>query len=901
MKRFRTLLLALVCPPALFAQSVGNIVINKTDNTTETYKLEDVGQMRYTTGTMQLFLSSDMKNPASTIGIGDISSISVEPTHDAAIRQVIEPQSNSRWYDFQRLFIKQDVMAGNLYWDGPFNSLTVDENNEDIMTGIGALNGSVRNGFARPFCPPADSIIRRLDNLTDVSPEALSAAKGEVMLWEALGMFFQVRLFGAVPLSNDPAGVVEDFETVKYSRVAVSYLYEYIIKTLERAIELLPERNIGGIDQYSAKGLLAKVYLTRAGFNEELTRYDGCHLICQAHERNEADLRKAAETALDVIQHSGRQLLPVYSDVFLGKNNINEEALISWRWRTNKHWTFQNTLQSELGMFDFSNFHDCWGDRVGPSVDLQDAFGEDALSETRTSKDARRKATMMMTGDHYDYFFTDLEGFDYTKFLKGGYMPAHGSLRYQASVTKANVAKHLYGTTYDHKQAGLGSPSNMSSSLYTHVLRLADVYLIYCEAIMGNRQQTADATALDCFYQVRHRGVADYKRPSSISWEDVWKERRLELALEGDRWGDLVRLYYYNPQRAIDELSVQRRNGFQHGKYDTSVPAPVVTDKTFTLPYPACTELSAAAAASPRPVRIRGSEQQGPGTTITINDVSPIPASFGEPLTITGNGLDKVEWVSVPNVGRLQKDEFTATANTLTIQALPTKAQSGGIELGVEGDNSVFVSYQVVEPEIEGISPQPAEGGDTINIHGKNLLWVDDLTFLTHRSRFFPNDYGTVPKSDFIEQTDEKIVLALPLTAASYEEIGIREWRKPTCTVTYSNDITYFYEPKIRQTSREMVLSAPKTVERGHTYQIIGLNMVVQSMFIGMTKANCFVHEQDPTDIMIDIIEFSVPEDMEEGTFEYKFQLWSGTTVIGPEVTVTSSKAQDDQEKERDK
>ena len=67
--------------------------------------------------------------------------------------------------------------------------------------------------------------------------------------------------------------------------------------------------------------------------------------------------------------------------------------------------------------------------------------------------------------------------------------------------------------------------------------------------------------------------------------------------------------------------------------------------------------------------------------------------------------------------------------------------------------------------------------------------------------------------------------------------------------------------------------------------------MDVQSMFIGMTKADCFVHEKDPTDIVIDIIEFSVPEDMEEGTFKYIFQLWSGTTVIGPEVSVTSPKA----------
>lgn len=894
MKRFQTLLLTLVCPLALFAQSLGIIVINKTDNTSETYKLEDVGQMKYTTEEIQLFLGNDMLKPALTIKIDDISSIHVQQNYDLSLPQIIQAQSNSRWYDFQRLFILQDVMAGNLYWKGPFNSLTVDDNNEDIINGIGSLNGRIRNGTSRAFCPPADSLTRRLSNVSDAPPEILNAAKGEVMLWEALAMFFQVRLFGAVPLSNDPAGVVEEFETVKYSRVAVSYLYEYIIKTLERAIELLPERNIGGIDQYSAKGLLAKVYLTRAGFDEKKTQYDGCYLVCQEHERNERDLQKAAEIALDVIKNSGRQLLPVYSDIFLGKNNINEEALISWRWNCSNYWTFQNSLQSELGMSGFSDFYDCRGDKVGVSVDLQDAFGEDALSESRTSKDARRKATMMMMGDTYDHFYTNLGGFDYTKFINNGYgMQGHVKARNQVSGTKANVAKHLYGTIYDHQQAGLGTPSKMSSSLYTHVLRLADIYLIYCEAVMGNSLQTTDETALECFYQVRHRGVADYEHPTTLSWEDVWKERRLELALEGDRWGDFVRLYYFNPQRAIDELSGQRRNEYKNEKYDTSVPAPIVTAKTFTLPYPVSTELSAAAASSPRPISIQGSELPGPTNVITVNEVSPSPACFGQPVIIKGYSLDKVEWVSVPNVGRLRKDEFTVSADSLTIHALPTKAQPGGIELGTGDNQSVFVPLKVIEPIISNINPKPAKGGDVITVRGKNLLWVDALSFSTQPSQYFSQDYGTVYKKDFREHTDESITLTLPLTTASSKEIN-GGWGKPTCTLAigYANDMTYYDEANIEQTHQAMVLSAPDTVEGGHSYLLIGLNMDVSSVFIGNTETDFYTYEKDPSDIMIDIIQFSVPESAEEGTFKYRIQLYDGSTVIGPEVTVVSANVQ---------
>jgi hypothetical protein len=78
----------------------------------------------------------------------------------------------------------------------------------------------------------------------------------------------------------------------------------------------------------------------------------------------------------------------------------------------------------------------------GPSVDLQDAFSENALSLTRNNVDDRRKATMMMYGDKYDYFWVDKGGFDYTEF-------AVNSMEYQSAVG-ANEVKHLVGNDNDH-------------------------------------------------------------------------------------------------------------------------------------------------------------------------------------------------------------------------------------------------------------------------------------------------------------------------------------------------------------------------------------------------------------------------------------------------------------------
>ena len=165
---------------------------------------------------------------------------------------------------------------------------------------------------------------------------------------------------------------------------------------------------------------------------------------------------------------------------------------------------------------------------------------------------------------------------------------------------------HLYGDTADHVAEMGSTPDRMASGLATHILRLADVYLVYAEAKIGaSRGTTTDASAIDAFYQVRHRAVSTYNRPTSISWQDVWKERRLELALEGDRWYDFVRLAYYAPQEAVAEIKGQRRNSFnnvgtvyenyynsgvwsgaENVTYDTTTPIPNVDENSFSLPFP---------------------------------------------------------------------------------------------------------------------------------------------------------------------------------------------------------------------------------------------------------------------------------------------------------------------------
>lgn len=501
-------------------------------------------------------------------------------TTDEAAYQGVNPLYNMPWSDFSRSFFKVgEVMSGNYYMKGgddtQYWNCNLSSNNPDLKSMSYSL-WSV-NGYA-------NIIYNNIKNSTGPSQQVKNTCMGECLTWKAMAYFYLVRTFGAVPIIHDNNQMIGDGNYNDQYKARIEDVYAYIIKTLENAIELLPEKDgtgKGRIDKYCAEALLAKVYLTKSGFDPNTTTYESGsnpYIKTTAHQRNAEDLAMAAKYAKDVIDNSGRQLEPVYSDIFRGAYH-GDESLLAWHWHASRQpWTQQNFMQSDLAITGFDETGNTWGGYAGPSVDLQDAFGEDAMKKERNNTDVRRQATMMMAGDKYDYFYTDEGGFDFLKFIYKGYPNHQGPGQFQSG-TGANCVKQLIGDNADHNKYVGGSFDVMAYGNYTQLLRLADVYLIYTEAMIGNNESTTDASAIDAFYKVRHRAIRTYERPTSVSWEDVWKERRLELACEGDRWYDYVRLFYYNPDRAINELHNQRRdvywgldnvykNWYNNGGYD---------------------------------------------------------------------------------------------------------------------------------------------------------------------------------------------------------------------------------------------------------------------------------------------------------------------------------------------
>ena len=509
---------------------------------------------------------------------------------DAACISGVNYLYNSPWYDFQRGFIKiGEVMSGNMYWgSSPYLNFSTNGTDVDLINMSYSLWATIGH---------ANTVYESLKGAKNCSDATRNQCMGECLAWKAMAYFFLARTFGDVPIIHNNSDNLASGDYNTLSKVEKSDIYDYVVMTLEKAIELLPaEKSTSGrIDKYCAMGLLAKVYLTKAGVKGTL---------------NKDDLTMAVMLAKAVIRDSGRSLQPNYSDIFRGSNQYGDEMLIAWRWTVGSHWTCQNTLQSDLAPVGFDENGDCWGGYVGPSVDLMDAFGVSSADNpnTRIDKDDRRQATIMMAGDRYSYFWRDKKmddgknGFNYLQFIydKDYNASATGELQGPCG---ANNVKHLYGDNYDHKVELGMLPERMENALPTPLLRLADVYLVCAEAqvLLGNATDAAEY-----YNKVHQRSCKSDVAKTTVTFDDVWKERRLELAGEGDRWYDFVRRSYYDMNACITELKSQRRNQmyncndaykafYESGyatwdgskiKYNTETAAPNVTESSFTLPFP---------------------------------------------------------------------------------------------------------------------------------------------------------------------------------------------------------------------------------------------------------------------------------------------------------------------------
>ena len=375
----------------------------------------------------------------------------------------------------------------------------------------------------------------------NLSDGAKKIAIAEARFMRALAYRFLVMNWGPVPV------IENNFERLfdsSITRNTVPSVWRFITREMRAAANDLPETSPqeGRLTKWSAEGMLARFYLTRAGVESS------------GGTRKQEFLDSAKYFADRVIRLSGKQLLPAYADLFRYPYDNNRESLFELQWVFSgpSTWGTQNSMPEYLAYNPDISFGGWGGDKGATWWMLSKYEGFQEASEgvlKGRTIDQRLHATFMLPGFYYPEI-TKVS--DRQKLI----FPFTGT-----DQNFASIKKYVIGSPID--LAGVASQQRYPHN--TYMMRLAEMFLVYAEAEIGNNGSTTDDKAVEYFNRVHMRAglpewtVSGDNANGPLTLQAVFDERFKEFAMEGQAWYDLVRLHYWNPTLAYQILNSQDR------------------------------------------------------------------------------------------------------------------------------------------------------------------------------------------------------------------------------------------------------------------------------------------------------------------------------------------------------
>jgi len=429
------------------------------------------------------------------------------------------------WFTFNDKFLIAvgDMYAGNAFtFDGAYAQF------KDAQ--VTSQNPILTEGYTSLFSviDQSNNLMSLVEDRKSELPEA--SYKNAIAIsrfMRANAYFYLVRTFGAVPIINKAGTAAQP------KRNLVADIYKFIKQDLEYAIENLPATSVkkGYVTKFAAMGILAKVHLT-------LNEYGECAALTQKIIGNQYTL------------------IPDYGNLFSSpENNNSAESMFALQWKAvATEWGTQNTNQAYIvpGGTGITGGGDGWGVYL-PSISLQSGF---------EPNDTRKKSTIMTDGDFYPELLKNQGGFRYKKIY---------------SSTAANFRKYIVGSAAERNDVFF-----MRTSQNTIILRYSDVLLMNSEALLAGAGSTTSAAALSSFNEVRARAGLPAK--TVLTRNDLFNERRIEFALEGQYFFDLKRRGLAEATAIISQQEV----GFYSDDARTELVSVKVTPGSnyFELPLP---------------------------------------------------------------------------------------------------------------------------------------------------------------------------------------------------------------------------------------------------------------------------------------------------------------------------
>lgn len=368
--------------------------------------------------------------------------------------------------------------------------------------------------------------------------------------------FYIARTFKDAPIVDNPVDLTQPGQYL-VPRYIQQDVLRFALEDLQAAEQGLPDEpyQSGRVTKYSAKGLMAKIYL---------------------YQKDYTNAKAKAKEVIDYANATGKIGLNSTADaqkMFTSSsfaNNNNKEDLFSLRWLTSMSWNGANRYQLYVGprpLFSPAPTGGPGYSAVVPSIDMLDPV------TGFTAGDLRRTWSVMEHGYHradwpnanFPTGFT----YDTTGTTTDDYKIRTG--------TRSNIQKYIVGPN----RSGEPVNTNSHSQISTYILRYADVLLIYAEAVLAGGASTADVQALSAYNAVHTR--AGLTAVGSITLDDILHERKVEFAFEGDYWFDISRQGF---AKAKAMILAQERGTYDNNKQLTSLKITLTSENQLYLPIP---------------------------------------------------------------------------------------------------------------------------------------------------------------------------------------------------------------------------------------------------------------------------------------------------------------------------
>lgn len=342
-----------------------------------------------------------------------------------------------------------------------------------------------------------------------------AALYGEAHFLRAYYYFELVRFFGDVPLFTERRLTVSDSRSLQ--RTPKAEVYAQIEKDLKDAISVLPPTNPqkGRITKHAAEALLGKVLLYQDKFAE-------------------------AATMLDNVVAGPFSLVPDFGNIFLASGENGPESV------------FEIQYSNLSPYFDWSHPGRGQGNLAVQVCGVRNITGGSPYAQGwSTNLPTQNLAAAFQAGDtRKDVTILDIEAYRLAN--------PQFNITYLVAPFK-NTG--LYNQKYHPRKGETSGQIELNWLNNFRTIRFADVLLMAAEA--HNRKSSPDvAKAQDYLNRVRRRAFGNNNNDITLTGQQltqaIWDERRLELAMEGHRFFDLVRT----------GQAAQRIQGFVPGKHE---------------------------------------------------------------------------------------------------------------------------------------------------------------------------------------------------------------------------------------------------------------------------------------------------------------------------------------------